>query len=251
MTSNTCMVIDCYRPKYAIEYTDYCRMHKERVVNNGHPLFKPPAFNRQYERYDRSLGLAYRTTKGWYEQVDLKHYKASFRRLIDRALGLPDKSPYRRLTDLKIESQLLYLLKSMVERIGIDTTMQHWIAVYLAAQQNQQLFPNIKTFAAFVIKKGFGRHTALPTHITKSGRKHHYRINAKRAMDFMDILSPILDKATFDLSLWQKMYDFRMRCSNSHLDRVERVRANQPDFYHEQSKQRKLEHIYQQLNTGI
>ena len=232
MTNSTCKVWGCSRSVYDHKYTKYCKQHSERTHHNGHPTFKPPALARQYDSYNQELTMAFHGGKRWYKEADLEHFEQAFNRLLDEAEQLPALSQYRRLGDLPYRKQLLYLLKSSVERVGRQDIMKQWLCLYLAANFKRDLFPNRKTLAVFVFRKCLRGRTARPQHITKSGKKKQYLLNAKRALKMLRILEPIFDLAfacANNQALWFRYYFFYLNSSNLGRKRMEKFQENNPD----------------------
>ncbi|WP_420933185.1 hypothetical protein ACOJR9_11915 [Alteromonas sp. A081] len=217
MTTSTCKVWGCSRPIDNAKYGKHCKRHREANLHNGHPTFKPPALCKRYASYNQELTKAFQGGKQWYSEADLTHYEKAFGRLLDEAEKLKALSPYRRLGDLPVRSQLLYLLKASVEAVGRHVTKKQWLCIYLAARFKKDLFPNRKTLAIFVCRKSLVRLINMPQHITRTGKKRRYRLNANRALKMLDILEPIFELSHVpinNVALWFRHYTYKLHLSN-------------------------------------
>lgn len=217
MTTSTCKVWGCSRPIDNAKYGKHCKQHREANLHNGHPTFKPPALSKHHASYNQELTKAYQGGKKWYSEADLTHYEKAFGGLLDDAEKLRALSPYRRLGDLPVRTQLLYLLKASVEAVGRQETMKQWLCIYLAANFKKALFPNRKTLAIFVCRKSLIRMINMPKHITSSGKTKRYRLNANRASKMLDILEPIFELSNApinNVALWFRHYSYKLNLSN-------------------------------------
>lgn len=232
MPYSTCKVWGCSSPIRNSKYSRYCKVHAERIQRDGHPTFKQPALTKRYDSYNQELAIAYHSGKRWFKQADLTLYEQSFGRLLDEAEQLPALSPYRRLGDLPYRKQLLFLLKASVDRVGRQETMKQWLCVYKAASFKKDLFPNRETLAVFVCRKSLRLRAALPTHITKSGKKKSYVLYAKRALKMVEILAPIFDLAFIspnNMALWYRSYSNSLNHSNAAKARMKKHHERNPN----------------------
>lgn len=233
MTTSTCKVWGCSRPLDNAKYGKYCKQHREANQHNGHPTFKPPALTKRHPTYDQELTKAFHGGKKWYSEADLTYYEKAFGGLLDDAEKLNALSPYRRLGDLTIHSQLLYLLKASIEAVGRHMTMKQWLCIYLAARFRKELFPNQKTFSVFVCRKSLNRIIKIPRYITRTGKKKCYRLNAKRASKMLDILEPIFELAHVpvnNIALWFRHYTYKLNLSNTHKRVMKEKHEKNPNY---------------------
>ena len=254
MSDSTCNVWGCHRPVLNHKYSKYCKRHREKNQHNGHPTFTPPALAKSNSTYNQELTMAFHGGRRWYEQADLERFELSFGRLLDEAEELPALSQYRRLGDLPYRKQLLYLLKAMTERIGRHETMKQWLCLYLAADFKKDLFPNRKTFAVFVCRKSLIGRATLPEHITKSGKRKRYHLNAKRALKMLEILQPVFDLAFAipnNIALWFRCYSQCLNRSNTSKLRMQRYHESNPDYARSLTRKRTLKSINQQYLGGL
>lgn len=232
MSSTTCKVWGCSRPLHNLKYSSYCKRHKELAHYNGHPTFTPPALNRKYACYDQDLALGFNAGKRWYKEADLSNYEKAFETLLDDAENLKELSQHRRLGDLPIKQQLLYLLKQSVERKGRQETMRRWVCMYLSAINKEKLFPNRKTLAVFVCRKSFIRRSRMPEHKTHKGNFKGYRLNANRALKMLEVLEPILNLAFIsanNMALWYRYYYNHLNLAKARQEYYDAKRnANEP-----------------------
>lgn len=233
MRQPTCKVWDCSEPQFNAKYSPYCKRHKEAAHHNGHPTFKSPAFSRRYERYDQELSIAYVGSKRWFEYAELTYYHEAFDKLLDKAEELKPLSPYRRLADLSIDKQLLYLLKKSVESSGRTETKRQWLCVYHAARHRRSLFPNRKTWAVFICRKSLLRRGRLPEHKTHKGNLRGYRLNANRALAMLEMLEPFFELSfaiANDIALWYRFYSKHLNISNSSKEKMKKKQEQDPDY---------------------
>ncbi len=253
MTHPTCKVWECSEPRYN-NLSGYCKRHKEAVHHNGHPTFKLPVLNRRKERYDQELSVAYRGSKRWYKEAELTHYHKAFSQLLDQAQDLKPLSHYRRLGDLSIDKQLLYLLKLSIESRGREETQRQWLCVYRAAHYRRALFPNRKTFAAFVCRKSLLGRVSMPKHKTRKGKLGGYRLNANRALAKLDILEPIFELSFIsanDMALWYRFYFRHLNYSNIGKQTMKRKQAQDPDFPSSLTRKRIIKSIEKKYTGGL
>ncbi len=253
MTATTCKVWGCYRPVANSKYSKLCKRHRELNQHNGHPTFKPPALAKHHATYNQELSIAVRSGKQWFTRVDLTHYEKSFGRLLDDAEQLKPLSQYRRLGDLPERTQLLYLLKGSVENVGRHETMKQWLVVYLAADFKRRLFPNEKTFAVFVCRKSLKFRVKIPMHLTKSGNKKYYKLNAKRAVKMLRILEPIFQLAFMaheNAVMWFRYYNCKLHISNQRKQFMKEKHENNPNYASSLTKLRIIKSIERRYLGG-
>lgn len=254
MTHPTCKVWECSEPQFNPRYSSYCKRHREAAHHNGHPTFKLPALSRRYERYDQELSVAYIGSKRWYKHAELVHYHKAFSQLLDQAQDLKPLSHYRRLGDLSIDKQLLYLLKLSIESKGRGETQRQWLCVYRAAYHRRALFPNRKTFAVFVCRKSLFRRMRMPKHKTSKGSLKEYRLNANRAVAMLDILEPIFELSFIsanDMALWYRFYYRHLNYSNIGKQTMKRKQAKDPDFPSSLTRKRIIKSIEKKYTGGL
>jgi len=210
--------------------------------------------SRRYERYDQELSVAYIGSKRWYKEAELTHYHKSFSQLLDQAQDLKPLSHYRRLGDLSIDKQLLYLLKLSIESKGREETQRQWLCVYRAAHHRRALFPNRKTFAVFVCRKSLFRRMRMPKHKTSKGNLKEYRLNANRALAMLDILEPIFELSFIsanDMALWYRFYYRHLNYSNIGKQTMKRKQAQDPDFPSSLTRKRIIKSIEKKYTGGL
>ncbi len=256
MDATTCNVWGCSSPVFDSRFSPYCKRHKEHAHHNGHPTFKMPALSKRYDTYDQELAIAYHSGKRWYKQsdVDLTHFDKSFGHLLDEAEQLTPLSQYRRLGDLQVRKQLLYLLRLSIERVGKQETMMQWLSVYLAATHRKHLFPNQKTLAVFVCRKSCSRRVSMPKHNTYKGNQRGYRLNANRALKMLEILEPILQLAFISANnqaLWYRFYCIHLNNSNSKIEVFALKHESNPDYAKSLTRKRIIKSINRKYLGGI
>ncbi|WP_165743072.1 hypothetical protein [Pseudoalteromonas sp. Z9A6] len=253
MPNATCKVWGCSNVKFNTKYSQYCKQHRESAHHNGHPTFKPPALSRRYASYDQELALGFNGGKQWYEEAELDDFNVAFSRLLDEAEALKPLSQYRRLGDLPIKQQLLYLLKHSVERVGRRETMKQWLCIYLTASNRKSLFPNRKTFAVFVCRKSCLRRVRMPKHKTPKGNLRGYRLNANRAVKMLSILEPVLTLAFIsanDVALWYRHFANRLILSNASKEVFAAKHKGDPEYARSLTRLRIIKSIHRKYLVG-
>jgi len=131
--------------------------------------------------------------------------------------------------------------------------MKQWLVVYLAADFKRRLFPNEKTFAVFVCRKSLKFRVKIPMHLTKSGNKKYYKLNAKRAVKMLRILEPIFQLAFMaheNAVMWFRYYNCKLHISNQRKQFMKEKHENNPNYASSLTKLRIIKSIERRYLGG-